>query len=144
MQPNSDINYFLLLLVLLLAIGATTSCGLLGTDGDSPARPDTTSSNFVWTADTLGKINTVFRDVAILDSNNIWIAGNIPEEDFEGGNSYNAMNWNGQIWEKIRLLIKTYDGRVIEYPLVTIFQVDESTKWAFSSLGDYSEFSMGR
>jgi len=52
MKPNSDINYYFMLLVPLLAIGATTSCGLLGADGDSPARPDTTSSNFVWSADT--------------------------------------------------------------------------------------------
>ena len=137
MQPNSDINYFLLLLVPLLAIGATTSCGLLGADGDSPVRPDTTSNNFVWSADTLGKINTVFRDVAILDSNDIWIVGNIPEEDFEGGESYNALHGNGIAWDRKRVIIESYSGTRRAAPLETIYQYKDEL-WFGAYNGGYT------
>ena len=88
---------------------------------------DTTSHNFTWQTFEFGQhSSSVLYDVAIIDENNIWAVGEIYMNDSLGNpdpNCYNAVRWNGQIWE----LIKTggYGG----YPRRTVFAFSENDVW---------------
>ncbi len=66
---------------------------------------DTTSHNFTWQTFEFGGVNgsSYFKDVAIIDENDIWAVGEIYTEN----DKYNAAHWNGQKWELKKI---TYGG----------------------------------
>ncbi len=64
---------------------------------------DTTSHNFTWTMDTLGIYNSYLLDVAIINENDIWAAGEI-KLDLYGYEKFNAVHWNGSEWEFWRIV----------------------------------------
>ncbi|MEO1021103.1 MAG: hypothetical protein AAFW89_01050 [Bacteroidota bacterium] len=104
---NLSLSIFSRPVVFLLAAAfcySCTACDLLGigsNDNDrDPVLPDTTSSQFTWRVDTVGFINTFLRDVAIIDSNNIWVVGEIPERDFSAGEMFNLLRWDGEDWNR--------------------------------------------
>jgi len=82
---------------------------------------DTTSHNIIWTIDTLGFYNSILRDVAIVNENNIWVVGNIvvpdPDSSFNGTGrkEYNAAHWDGNKWELIEIYNTTIDLYSIKY-----------------------------
>ncbi|MBP9581683.1 MAG: glucosyl transferase [Ignavibacterium sp.] len=86
---------------------------------------DTTSHNFTWQTFEFGQhSSSVLYDVAIIDENNIWAVGEIYMNDSLGQPiRYNAVHWNGQIWE----LIKT--GGFGGYPRRTVFAFSENEVW---------------
>jgi len=73
---------------------------------------DTTSHNFTWETFTFGGGgNSILRDVAIINENNIWAVGEIHTEDTDKFDSngvwvqpYNAVHWDGNTWELKRIL----------------------------------------
>ena len=84
---------------------------------------DTTSHDFTfqtWTFGTIG--SSILYDVAIINENNIWAVGEILVADTSqnGYTTYNAVHWDGNEWEIIRIKTNACGG--VEYPPIqTIF-----------------------
>ncbi|MBZ0179679.1 MAG: hypothetical protein K8F36_10340, partial [Melioribacteraceae bacterium] len=81
---------------------------------------DTTSHNFSWEIFTFGEgfNNSILRDVAIIDENNIWAVGDIRI----GEEKYNAVHWDGEQWN-LRKIIVTYRGNPSYAPLLGVFSL---------------------
>ncbi|MEO1021102.1 MAG: hypothetical protein AAFW89_01045 [Bacteroidota bacterium] len=131
--------------ILFLTFGYLfTACDLLGigsNDNDrDPVLPDTTSSQFTWRVDTVGFINTFLRDVAIIDSNNIWVVGEIPERDFGGANDYNAMRWDGEQWNLERVIIESFSGNRRAANLYSVYPQTQKL-WFGAFNGGYATLS---
>ncbi len=75
-------------------------------DNFSTCCPDTTSHDVYWQFDTLSSPGSWgdLRDIAVLDSNNIWVTGDIRIETESGIELYNVAHWNGEDWELHQLL----------------------------------------
>jgi len=73
---------------------------------------DTTSHNFTWEVFEFGEHgNSILRDVAIIDENNIWAVGAIYLKDSTGANdskAYNAVHWDGNEWKHKRIQFYTF------------------------------------
>jgi hypothetical protein len=88
---------------------------------------DTTSHNFTfesWTFGTIG--SSTLYDVAIIDENNIWAVGEIliADTSINGYTTYNAVHWDGSLWELKRINMLSSCNPVTYPPLKAI--------WAFS------------
>jgi hypothetical protein len=109
---------------------------------------DTTSHNFTWQTFEFGQhSSSVLYDVAIIDENNIWAVGEIYMNDSLGNPDskiYNAMHWNGNIWEPKR--IKTlFGGNLITVPLAGIIAFSATDIWMVGSSpihGDGANWTM--
>ncbi len=81
---------------------------------------DTTSHNFTWqtfiVGNPLGGSNW-FNDVAILDKDNIWVAGRYFIKD--SLQMFNAIHWNGSDWEYKRIQFYTICGQEDRTPFIT-------------------------
>jgi hypothetical protein len=100
---------------------------------------DTTSHNFTWQIDTLGDGgNSMLRDVAIIDENNIWAVGEI----YKNGetDAYNAAYWNGSRWTLKRIPTQMYGGYIGYFPIMTVYGFSTSDIWMFSDAGSYSHW----
>ncbi|MFZ1279327.1 MAG: glucosyl transferase, partial [Ignavibacteriaceae bacterium] len=98
----------------------------------------TTSHNFTWQTFDFGNPNygsSVLNDVAIIDENNIWAVGEIYADTT--GQAYNAVHWNGGIWELKKIYFPTVCGStdLTPYPAKAIFAFDNGEIW-ISSSGD--------
>ena len=87
-----------------------------------------TSHNFTWQTWEFGQhSSSVLYDVAIIDENNIWAVGEIYMNDSLGNpdyNAYNAVHWNGYVWELKRLYFPTFCPQTADsgsYPATSIF-----------------------
>ena len=109
---------------------------------------DTTSHNFTWQTFTFGEhSNSILRDVAIIDENNIWAVGEIYMNDSLGNpdpNAYNAIHWNGNDWipKKINVLFRGY---IITPPLEGVFAFSSTDIWFVGSLpihGDGTDWTL--
>lgn len=76
---------------------------------------DTTSHDFTWETFIFGDRNSVLKDVAIIDENNIWAVGEIHTEETDQFDSngvwvqpYNAVHWDGVNWELKRIMFYTF------------------------------------
>jgi hypothetical protein len=89
---------------------------------------DTTSHNFTWEVFEFGEHgNSILRDVAIINENNIWAVGAIYLNDSTGANDpklYNAVHWDGTEWEV---------NRITNVALNAIYAFADNDIWAFSS-----------
>jgi len=106
---------------------------------------DTTSHNFTWQTFTFGEHgNSVLRDVAIIDENNIWAVGKIFLNDSTGqpdSQPYNAAHWHGNEWEIIRIPTRTFSGTISSSEIKTIFSFSTNDIWTFSIAGSYSHWN---
>jgi hypothetical protein len=93
----------------------------------------TTSHNFTWQTFTFG--SSTLYDVAIINENDIWAVGEIYADTT--GQAYNAVHWNGSIWELKRIYFPTVCGStdLTPYPAKAIFAFDNGEIW-ISSSGD--------
>lgn len=72
----------------------------------SPTKPvsvtteDTTSHNFTWTIDTLGRYPSMFFDVTIIDENNIWAVGEMRTDSGYCA----AAHWDGTEWNMMKFV----------------------------------------
>ena len=78
-----------------LAILLLTSCKSTTMTSETPFEPDTTSHQIQWETLTFGVENSVLRDVAIIDENNIWAVGEIRNTD----STYSGVHWDGSDWK---------------------------------------------
>jgi hypothetical protein len=88
------------------------SCSCSKSTTDPPPPPpgaDTTSHNFTWQIDTFGVISSYLLDVAIINENDIWAVGEIQTDPTGVSDIYNAIHWNGQVWELIRIPVKIFN-----------------------------------
>ncbi|MDZ7767256.1 MAG: hypothetical protein U5K00_23050 [Melioribacteraceae bacterium] len=73
---------------------------------------DTTSHDFTYEIFEFGEHgNSILRDVAIIDENNIWAVGAIYLKDSTGANdskAYNAVHWDGSEWKHSRIQFHTF------------------------------------
>ena len=92
---------------------------------------DTTSHNFTWETFEFGGVNgsSYLKDVAIINENDIWAVGEIYTKDTYTYDSngvfqqpYNAVHWDGNEWELIRVANSGYPRR-------TVFAFGESDVW---------------
>ena len=102
---------------------------------------DTTSHNFIWETFEFGEqSNSYFKDVAIINENNIWAVGEIHTNETDQFDSngvwvqpYNAVHWDGTTWELKRILVD-FHGNMIFLSLEGIFAFSATDIWLVSSL----------
>jgi len=102
---------------------------------------DTTSHNFIWETFEFGEqSNSHFKDVAIINENNIWAVGEIHTNETDQFDSngvwvqpYNAVHWDGTTWELKRILVD-FHGNMIFLSLEGIFAFSATDIWLVSSL----------
>ncbi|PIQ08489.1 MAG: glucosyl transferase [Ignavibacteriales bacterium CG18_big_fil_WC_8_21_14_2_50_31_20] len=93
---------------------------------------DTTSHNFSWETFEFGEqSNSHFKDVAIINENNIWAVGEIHTAETDQFDSngvwvqpYNAVHWDGVKWELKRIL---YENNF--WTINTIIAFSEDDIW---------------
>ncbi len=100
---------------------------------------DTTSHNFTWQTFEFGGINgsSYFKDVAIIDENDIWAVGEIHTKDTDHWNEdstkwlqpYNAAHWNGEKWELKRIPYVDKNGYAWVTPLYSILAFSHNDIW---------------
>lgn len=98
--------------------------------------PDTTSHDFIWQTWIFGELGSShFRDVAIVDENNIWAVGEIfvydPDSSFNGAGweTFNAAHWDGEKWNLIQI-------RNVA-PLSSIWYFSENDIWVSSGYPEH-------
>ncbi len=91
--------------------------------------PDTTSSNFTWTIDTLGSEGSMLYDVSIINDTLAYAVGMLYNRDSTGksdlSNLYNAAVWNGKTWTKLKVPYN-YQGTLIYNPIHTVFVLNST------------------
>ncbi len=100
---------------------------------------DTTSHNFTWQTWEFGGVNgsSYFKDVAIIDENDIWAVGEIHTKDTDHWNEdstkwlqpYNAAHWDGEKWKLIRIANDGYPRRIVYAFGKNDVWFDGSIKW---------------
>jgi len=83
-------------------------------------KPDTTSHNFSWRIDTLGKYPSFFHDVIIIDPDNIWAVGEVNTDS----GTYGGAHWDGVKW---RLQKFARDGNPSVSPIKSIQNVSDTS-----------------
>jgi len=75
------------------------ACKNAGVDPPPPSGPDTTTHDFLWSADTIGTFQSSLRDAWGTDANNVYAVGfvHLPNRPLPT----NIMHWNGTQWEPI-------------------------------------------
>jgi hypothetical protein len=100
-----------------------------------PDEPDTTSHEFQWDYEIIDSPYSggVLSDVAIIDENDIWAVGEIYADSIQPHLLYNAVHWDGNRWESMRIQI-FYNGSYITPPLQGIFAISENDIWVTSGV----------
>ncbi len=103
---------------------------------------DTTSHDFTWEVFEFGEHgNSVLRDVAIIDENNIWAVGAIYLKDSTGANDsklYNAVHWDGSRWN-VQRITTDFHGNPITLSLEGIWGFSANDTWIVGSLPIYGD-----
>ncbi len=104
---------------------------------------DTTGHNFSWQVYEFGGAggSSYLNDVAIVDENNIWAVGRISVADSAGEvETYNAVHWDGEKWELVKIEVATSFGTKIIGELRAIYANGGEDIWGFSVQGSYVHF----
>ena len=125
---------------------ATLTCSKSSTDpppDEMPpqiAIPDSTRHDVVWRVDTLGTRSTNLYGVAIIDEDDIWVAGSIHYDDtytFDSlGNwiePYNAAHWNGQAWQPVRIRTRLWNTNTFLISTLEAIHHVENRLWVSTS-----------
>ena len=100
---------------------------------------DTTSYDRNWQLFYFGEHSqSLIRDIAIINENDIWAVGEIYMNDSLGNpdaNAYNAVHWDGQSWQLLRLRFYTFCGQpnTGPYPIKSIIAFNENNIWLTSN-----------
>lgn len=97
---------------------------------------DTTSHNFVFEIDTLGKFGSYLFDVTAIDERNVWLVGKIDLIDGPESDKYNALKWNGDSLEYHKLDVSIGEGDPLILQLRAALSFSKNDIWFFSS-GSY-------
>jgi hypothetical protein len=93
--------------------------------------PDTTSHVLAWRTDTVGVGGSLVSDLAIIDANNIWAAGQFYMRDSTGTidpEIYNVAIWDGTRWNPRRLYY-TYQGTQFLLRSYAVFAFANNDIW---------------
>ncbi len=97
-------KFYILITIILLPLLICMTC--VEENGNDA---DTTSHDFTWEIFEFGDGGAnALRDIVIIDENNIWAVGEITIYDtnnVNGYEKYNAMHWNGEKWEMIKITV---------------------------------------
>ena len=102
---------------------------------------DTVSQLFTWHIDTLGIGGSRINDVYVVNENNIWAVGDVRTPNDTSGNTgieFNAVRWDGQQWEYLRIPVKTSWDSTLILPSRAIHGFSATDIWVFSDGGAYS------
>ena len=106
MRKNTFMKYALLFSTAVFVLFVSFNCS----NPTAPKQnnpPDTTSSNFIWTVDTIGTEGSVLYDICIINDSLAYATGSIYLKDSTGKSNlahpYNLMRWNGRNWEYFTL-----------------------------------------
>ena len=148
-EPNLPTRLYFSILFILLA--ALSSCKWFTPPDDHIECPDgyhlcgedsneccldTTSHNFIWEVDTLGKCLSELADVAIIDDDDIWAVGQIDTDD----STYNALHWNGSEWQLMQIGFVLYDGQIGYGAIKSVFAFSRDDVWFFTGFGSYAHW----
>jgi hypothetical protein len=103
----------LTLYTVIFAVLAITIVDCKHTTEPPPPGLDSTSHVVIWKTDTIGVGISGVRDIAIIDENNVWAAGEFYLRDSSGNideKMYNVLRWDGTQWTPLRLPF-TYNGQ---------------------------------
>ena len=124
-------KYTLLALSIVTLSTLSFSCNLL-TGPHSSTGPDTTSSNFTWTVDTIGAEGSVLYDCCVINDTLAYAVGELFPRDSSGRSNqsglYNAAVWNGTTWTMIKVPY-IYQGQVIYNPIHAVFARSADDIW---------------
>ncbi len=104
---------------------------------------DTTSHNFTWQTWTFGGGGgaSFINDVAIIDENNIWVAGEIYLPDSLGNPDdklYNLIHWDGESWKPQKVTVN-FRGFLITPALYGIFAFSANEIWLAGGLAVFGD-----
>ena len=96
-------NTLTLIIILTTVLTTAFTCKSPSEPEDKPTIPDTTSHNFTWRVDTIGYYQSIVRDVAVINENNIWAVGRFHKkhstQDSTENDRYGLAKWNGIKWQ---------------------------------------------
>ena len=130
MQKFSIWQFLLPVILSALLVVGGFSCNLIGPHHLSG--PDTTSSNFTWTIDTIGAEGSYLYDVSIVNDSLAYAVGELFPQDSTGGSNqsdlYNAAVWNGKTWTMTKVPYY-YQGQPIYNPIHAVFALGSNDVW---------------
>ena len=94
---------------------------------DNPVKSteaDTTSHNFTWEIDTLGKYGSKLMDVVVIDENTILAVGDLNTDS----GRFNAARWDGNKWTVFDIEAQ-YMGSMTNPPLYSIWYFSYNDIW---------------
>jgi len=79
---------------------------------------DTTSHEFQWTSYTFGGYHgsSEFRDVAIVNENDIWAVGDVTGDSLHPELDYNAIHWDRSQWELKQIQFRYFCNQPSTFP----------------------------
>ncbi|GAB4371778.1 MAG: hypothetical protein Kow0042_14720 [Calditrichia bacterium] len=91
---------------------------------------DTTSHDFQWEIIEIPSPfgSGVLYDVAIVNEIDIWAVGEIYADSAQPWRRYNAVHWDGQQWELIRIPYM-YNGQPWYHPMKLVFRFENGEVW---------------
>jgi len=98
--------------------------------GQNVTTMDTTSQVFTWQTMAFSSPygSASLYDVAIINENDIWAVGEIYSDSAQPSLPYNAVHWDGQHWELMRIPF-VYQGSDFWGPIYTIIAFNENDVW---------------
>ncbi len=118
-----------LLILSMLLIVLTFSCQDKSTDPPINGI-DTTSHNFVWETYTIESPygSAMLWDVVIINENDIWAVGEIAADSVQPWLRYNALHFDGSVWE-LKRIPYIYNGSPIISRIRWIFAFNKNDIW---------------
>ena len=121
-RRHKSIRFFLPAIFLAMLITGGFSCNLIGPH--NPSGPDTTSSNFTWTVDTIGGPGSILYDCSVVNDTLAYAVGLIMPSDSLGRSNTiywgNAAVWNGVKWTPMQVP-DYYEGKKTFSTLYAVF-----------------------
>lgn len=157
-MPNDKLVYFLICRVFplsLLPLFIITSCNESAPLEDVVGCEEpVTSHDFIWEVDSLGTALgipgiglSVLNDMAVVSEENVWVVGKFYLPDTSNSDSssgelliYNAIHWDGEEWDYLRLLGNyrdQYDG-FDDINAIQAFAPNDV--WALFAFGAYAHW----
>ncbi len=131
MRNHRLLRFLLPAFISAVLLAGGFSCNLL-TGPHKSNGPDTTSSNFTWTIDTIGASGSYLYDVSIVDDSLAYAVGLIMPADSVGRNNTiywnNAAVWNGREWKPFQVPYY-YNGKKTFTTLHCVFARDPNDVW---------------
>lgn len=122
MRKHKVLRFLLPAFIAAILLAGGFSCSLTGPHNSSG--PDTTSSNFTWTVDTIGGPGSILYDCSVINDTLAYAVGLVMPWDSVGrSNTFywdNAAVWNGKTWRPMQVPFY-YNGQKTFTTLYAVF-----------------------